>query len=252
MKYRWAIPSYQRAEEPLTVDLLNKMGYSKEEIIVSTQTEEDYKAYQKAQGDKATIIYRAGENDSMNRNTLLQYFPDGECFLLADDDIKAFAMLKNKKLRPIESREELEKYFTLFFRFCKRHNSKIWAWYPVDNAYFMKRTIDEKNILVGTIFGIENDRRYLFDEEYDLKGDYEFSLRYIKNGYNAVRFNGFTCIAKHKSKGGCEEARASGRNAGRYEALLKKYPTLIKPSYRDGEIKYVGEVKHYPDKELIS
>ncbi|MBQ7054547.1 MAG: hypothetical protein IJN97_04935, partial [Oscillospiraceae bacterium] len=119
-----------------------------------------------------------------------------------------------------------------------------------ENAFFMKHTIDDKNILCGTLFGIEKDRRFMFNDSYSLKGDFELSLRYIKSGYNAVRFNGFTCAARHKSSGGCSDARKNGENESRYQELLRKYPELIKASKRTGEIKYVGETKHTQESEL--
>ena len=58
MKFRWGIPSYQRAEDPFTLDLLTRLGYTKDEIIISTQTKEDYELYTNLQGDRATVIYR--------------------------------------------------------------------------------------------------------------------------------------------------------------------------------------------------
>lgn len=253
MKYKWAIPSYNRADDPLTVNLLHDLGYEKTEIIVSTQSKKDYKEYCEKQGHLATVIYREGTNDSMNRNTLLLNFPSGTPFILADDDIKAFCKLSadGKTLQKITNRVQLERYFDMMFKYCVKNNSRMWAWYPVENAFFMKHTIDDKNILVGTILGIINSRKYMFDENFSLKGDFEISLRQINDGLNAIRFNGFTCIAKHKSKGGCEEARKRGENEGRYKELLRRYPNLVVPSKREGEIKYIGKVTHSPEKDML-
>ena len=253
MKFRWGIPSYQRAEDPFTLDLLTRLGYTKDEIIISTQTKEDYELYTKLQGDRATVIYREGTNDSINRNTLLDYFNEGEPILLLDDDIRSFNKLSpdGKKVTPIEDRATLELIFTRMFRFCAMNNSRMWAWYPIDNAFFMKHTVDDKNILVGTIFGIINSKDLRFDEEYDLKGDFEISLREITRGHNTFRFNGFSCTARHYSKGGCAEARANGNNKARFDDILKKYPTLVKPSHRDGEIKYIGKVTHIPEAKAL-
>lgn len=253
MKYKWGIPSYNRADATLTVDLLHRLGYSKSEIIVSTQTQEDYEAYLEKQGGKATIIYKPCENDSMNRNNVIKQFPEGVPILLADDDIKAFCKLSEdgKKLIKIEDGKELEQLFDRMFRYCVKNNAKIWAWYPIANSFFMKHTIDDKNILCGTLFGIINNYRFMFDEEFSLKGDYEISLRYISEGFNAIRFNGYTCEAKHKSKGGCEEARARGDNKQKYMAILKRYPQFIRPSKREGEIRYVGKITHSPEKGVL-
>ena len=252
MKYRWGIPSYKRANSPLTVELLHSLGYTKDEIVVAMQTKEDYDEYRKKQGHLATIIYRQGTNDSINRNTLLQYFKKGEPFLLADDDIHRICRLSadGKTLIPYESRAELEKAFDKMFKYTARNNAEIWAWYPIANPFFMSHSINNRNILVGTIFGIINNKTCFFDEWYSLKGDFEISLRYIRNGKNAIRFNGFTCEAKHKSKGGCTEMRDAGQNKARCDRLLNDYAGLVSPHKKTGEIRFTMRDRKISEAEL--
>lgn len=45
--YKILIPSYQRAGRASTIDFLRGGVYGCEDIIVSTQTEDDYQAYKK-------------------------------------------------------------------------------------------------------------------------------------------------------------------------------------------------------------
>ena len=252
MRYKWGIPSYQRSDKPYTVDLLHKLGYTKEEIVVCTQTKDDYERYKATQGDKAIIIYKEGDNDSKNRNATLDYLQNEKYILLADDDIKAFLRLSadGSKLIPFETREELEKHFDAMFRYSLKNNCKLWAWYPVENAFFMKHTIDDKNILCGTVFGVVMNKAIRFDPSFYLKGDYEISLRLISYGMNTIRFNGYTCKANHRSTGGCEEMRKAGRNEKNYRDLLEVYPDLIAPSTRPGEIKFIGKIKHSKEEEM--
>lgn len=243
---RIGIPSYKRLDKFHSIKTLKELGYSKKDIIVSTQTTEDYEAYLRAFGNDAKIIYRAGSNDGMNRNTLLDFFDEGEDFLLIDDDIKAFCGLEQigdkKMLYTIKTRQALEKIVNKQFDFCQKHNSPLFAWYATENAFFMSNTIDLRNILVGTVFGVHNRADVRFNETYDLKGDFEISLRLIERGFNAVRFNGYVAKADHRSAGGCEDARKAGHNRIRCAALLNKYPTLIVPHpSRDGEIKFIGD-----------
>jgi len=247
VSYRFGIPSYKRKDCLHTLRTLVELGYGKSEIIISTQTEADYMDYKKAFGAQATIIYNSAANDSQNRNTCIDYFDEGEEFLLLDDDIKAFCRLEEigekKLLSRFQTRTQLDKTFEQMFSYCQKHNSPMWAWYPIPNAFFMSNSIDQKNIFVGTILGVKNSRSRRFDETFDLKGDYEISLRLMLMGYNAVRFNGFTVEANHRSKGGCEDARNAGHNAKRCAALLERYPTLIKPGRKKGEIRYIGKTK---------
>ena len=243
---RIGIPSYQRVDKLHSLATLEKMGFTKNDIVISTQTSEDYEAYLRAFGDRAKVIYRKGTNDSMNRNTCLNYFDEGEEFLLIDDDIKEFCGLEQigdkKMLYPIKTKEKLEQIARKQFDFCQKHNSPLFAWYAVENAFFMSNSIDLRNILVGTVFGVHNRADVRFNETYDLKGDFEISLRLIERGFNAVRFNGFVAKADHKSAGGCESARKAGHNKIRCAALLNRYPTLIKPHpTRAGEIKFIGD-----------
>lgn len=245
MTYRFGIPSYRRKDCLYTLDTLKRLGYEKKDIVISTQAEDDYREYKRLFCNDAIIIFRPATNDSENRNTVIDYMEEGERFILADDDIKAFSWMEEfggkKQLFDFTSKQQLEKMFDKMFAFCEMRNSPIWAWYPVPNAFFMKNSIDLRNIFVGTILGVKNNRKIRFDESFDLKGDYEISLRLMKMGYNTVRFNSYTAKANHKSKGGCEDARKAGHNERRCKVLLERYPELIKESHRKGEIRFIGK-----------
>lgn len=241
--YKFGVPSYKRSDRAHTIPTLAALGYSRENIVVSVQTESDYREYATAYGDKATIIFKEASNCAQNRNTLIDHFDDGEKFIMLDDDVKSFCRLEEingkKCFSRIASKQQLNKVFDNMFAYCQSHKSPIWAWYPTPNAFFMNHTIDRRNLFVATILGIVNNKSFRFNEAFDLKEDLEISLRLMKLGYNAVRFNGYTVEANHLSKGGCEDARAAGHNAQRCKELLAMYPGLIKPSHRPDEIRFV-------------
>lgn len=245
---RVGIPSYKRVDRFDTLKALHDLGYGKNEIIVSTQTAEEYESYSKAHGSVATVIYREGTNDSINRNTLLNYFNEGENIVVMDDDIKEFHRLvitKGKNtLAKIGSRQEFEGILLKQFSFCEKYRSPMFAWYTVDNAFFMSKTAHIRSILDGTILGIKNSYNIRFNEINDLKGDYELSCRLIESGYNAVRFNGYSAKAGSKTPGGCEDARKAGHNSIRCRALLERYPELLTAHpTRKGEVKFIGRTK---------
>lgn len=248
---RVGIPSYRRLDKQHTLATLERLGYKRDDIVISTQTEEEYRQYYERYVERAHVIYAPGENDSQNRNTLIEFFDEGEKFILADDDIKAFCELNvvagKNTLREIQSKRELEAVLARQFSFSAKHNSPIFAWYPVDNPFFMKESIDLRGLLVGTILGIENHHSQRFDPRFALKGDFEIGLRNIAEGKNAVRFNAYTAVADHRSSGGCDEARKQGRNAALCTELIRMYPGLIKPGRRDGELAFIanrGTVHH--------
>lgn len=70
--YKILIPSYKRAGKVKTLDLLQGETYSADDIIISTQTQEDYDAYRGHYKGRATIIYREGNSVGDNRNSLLE------------------------------------------------------------------------------------------------------------------------------------------------------------------------------------
>lgn len=240
-KFKFAIPTYNRVEKQVSLEMLKDYGYSKEEIIMSTQTPEDYEKYSEKYGKDCTIIYREGDSVTKNRNTLIDYFDKGDWIIMLDDDVSGFYKLNGKKEEKIETKEELDKMFTDFFEYTEKNNGKIWGVYPVKNAFFMKKSINKKDI-VNTCLGIIKD--YRFDEDFKAKEDIELCCRYIKNGYNIIRFNFVTYNARHKQKGGCHDTWKTNENEKVAKRLVLKYPRLLRlNTKREGEVLYCGERK---------
>lgn len=235
----FAIPSYKRSKEQTTLEYLEKIGYSKDNIYISTQTEKDYKEYKEKYGKRANIIFKEGYSVSDNRNTLLDNFKKGTKIIMLDDDISYIGKLKGKKIEPFK-KEELDDFIDKAFKFCRNNRALIWGGYPVDNYYFMKGTIDKRNILIGTILGIINSS-YRFNREFKIKEDFELCLQMMKDGYNSIRFNFIHAPAKHKSKGGCEEDWE--KDEFYTKKILLKYPNLIKKGCKKNSVVLKGKNK---------
>lgn len=241
--FYFAIPSYKRLDNQLTLQYLKKLGYNKEQIVISTQTEEDYTKYTEKYGNEATIIFKQGNCVGDNRNTLLKHFNSGEHIVMLDDHTKALQYLdKDNKLRDYETKEELDKFINNAFDYCRKNNAVMWGIYPVYNAYFMSKKIDKCNIIIATCMGIIVNERYLFDREYKTKEDFELCCRIINDGKNVARFNFVVANTTHRNlSGGCKEVWDSGVNTISYNNLLKKYPILLAPNTRRvGEVRYIG------------
>lgn len=240
-KIKFAIPTYKRSEKQLTLEMLKDFGYNKEDIIMSTQTEEDYEAYSKKYGKYCTIIYKEGHSVTDNRNTLIDYFNKGDWVIMLDDDIKGFYKLSGKEEKKIETRQEIEKMFNDFFEYTEKNNGRMWGVYPCKNAYFMKQSINKKDI-INSCLGLIIDER--FDDNLKAKEDIELCCRYIKKGYNVIRFNFITYDIRHKQKGGCSDVWKSQENEIVSKKLVAKYPNLLKlNSRRKGEVLYCGKRK---------
>lgn len=239
MKFKFAIPSYNRAEKQRTLELLSGLGFSKNDIVLSTQTEKDFEEYTEKYNGLCVIIYKAGNSAADNRNNLLEYFKEGDWIMMLDDDISGFFVLKGDKLAKVSSKDELEKMITSFFEYTEKVNGKMWGIYPVKNAFFMKKTIDKRCIVNGCL-GIIN---YLkFDNGYRTKEDFEMCCRLLRNGKKVVRFNFVTADIKSKQKGGChEDWKAIKENEEIAYNLTCKYPELVRLNpKRRGEVVFCG------------
>ena len=242
--FYFGIPSYKRSKEQLTLIYLSKLGYSKERIILSTQTQEDYDEYKKLYKEVATIIFYEGNCVGDNRNNILKFLPLNSNIVMLDDDIKSLQKLSmSGKLERIDSKEELDKFIENAFNYAKTKNARIWGVYPVNNSYFMKTTIDKRNILIGCVMGLINC--FKFDTSFRTKEDYELCCREMKKGYNCVRFNYITADAKHKTNsGGCKEDWKYEINKKSADMLIAKYPEMIKRNSKKlDEVRYVGKTK---------
>lgn len=240
-KIKFAIPTYKRVEKQLTLQMLKEFGYEKDDIVISTQTQEDFEQYFNKYNSECSVIFREGHSVTDNRNTLIDYFNKGDWVVMLDDDIQAFYKLSGKKLTKISTKEEFNRMLNDFFEYTERNNGKIWGVYPCKNAFFMKQSIDKKDI-VNTCLGLIIDQR--FDETLKAKEDIELCCRYIKSGYNVIRFNFITFDAKHRNKGGCSDVWKSNENELVSKKLVAKYPKLLRlNTTRKGEVLYCGKRK---------
>ena len=99
MDFVFGIPSYKRAEKQSTLSYINRLGYSRKDIYISTKTEEDYRIYSSRYSDKATILYRQGNCVADNRNTILEGLKDFRHILFLDDDITGIGVLAKEGKR---------------------------------------------------------------------------------------------------------------------------------------------------------
>lgn len=245
MKIKFLIPSYKRVNKQLTLDYLLGLGYLPEDIYISTQTEDDYKAYLPIYKDKCTLCYEKGNNVSDNRNTLLKQIKAGERVVMMDDDIKSIDKLVGKSLEPITTKNELDRFIKSAFEYTEMHNGVIWGVYPINNPFFMSNKIDDTKLLIGTVLGIIYDGE-IFDKEFSVKEDYELCCRMFKKGKKVIRFNQYSANALHKSKGGCEENWKDEKNYIYAEKLVSKYPRIVRlNSKKKGEIQCLMKAKKF-------
>lgn len=238
--FYFGIPSYKRGEQQDTLKYLVSLGYPKEQIILSVQTKEDYEIYKQYE-NICTLIYNEGNCVGDNRNNILNYIADGSQVVMLDDDIKYLQQLKNENLENITTKEQLDKFINNAFDYCKKNNARIWGVYPVQNPFFMKKSIDKQNLIIGCVMGLINCFR--FDRQYRTKEDYELCCREISKGYNCIRFNHITADAKHKTNlGGCKDDWKYEINKHCADMLIRSYPKLVKRNMKKlDEVRFIGQ-----------
>lgn len=239
------IPSYRRSERQDTLSYLRGMGYGKERIVISTQTETDYSLYSAAYGGIATVIYRPGNCVADQRNNLLDYAcaKGFKKALLLDDDIRCLTILRKSGLRKdgggskdIFDRSEFERIIWKCFSVAEKGRAPLFGVYPVENSVFQSFKVDARHYFIGTLIGVL-DMDIRFNNQFVVKEDYELCLRMISRGFNCIRFRYLALKAGHKTKGGCKELWDNGFSQKCTMLLLQMYPDLIKENpRRKGEI----------------
>lgn len=225
----FAIPSYKRAFEQLTLDYLAKLGVPRDMIVMSVQTQGDYDAY-RAAGIEARVgrlIYRDGNCVGENRNNLLDAIPEGTYVVMMDDDIKTLLALDGQKLRPIETFGGFMQVVTHGFMAAARNFTVGFGLYPTDNAYYMSNSITPRSIVDGMFLGLINGK-VRYDSSFKTKEDYELCCRLIREYGAFPRLNMYATRAKSRSRGGCEEFWADEEGRIRTAArLVGMYPDLL-------------------------
>ncbi len=241
MDFVFAIPTYNRPNEQLTVEYLSSCGVDKDLIYCFVQTKEDETKIKKKYGNLCNVVFGKANSHSSNCNNAFSYFDEGAKIVLIDDDVKSLDYLSKdgKKLIKVEDADKLFSIITKCFKYAINKGAYIWGVYPVHNAFFMKHSVDDKNLCISAIWGVVN--KYKMNEAFRVKGDYELCCRMINEGLNVVRFNNLALNAKHYSKGGCEDDWKNDEVTEKCcNMLLEMYPNIVVPhSSRKNEVRFV-------------
>lgn len=242
--YIFAIPSYKRPDNQAAMKWLNGMGFTRADIVIGTQTEEDYAEYQRLHGRNARIVFRPGSCIADNKNALLDFCAGKRVVMLSDAVKRLGKLRKNGKVEPIISRTELTMLLDRNFRIMEEEGATLWGIYPVYNAFFMDNSYTVDNLLMGCCMGFPDTNGMRFRREFRVKEDWDISLRAIAEGRKIVRFNDMAFDRRHKIKGGCQElwrAKGDAVNVKACRMLLAEHPDLCKPhATRNNEIRYTG------------
>lgn len=239
MNYFIAIPTYNRHDiiSKKTIKFLeaNNIEPSKIYLFVANQSEKI--KYINSLEDKYWKNIIVGELGLLQqRKFISNFFPSDSFIVQMDDDINDMIELYNDESGSIRERKFRNLDFVIkhSFEMCISNKCHLWGFYPNDNPYFMKSSISlDLKLIVGSFFGIINDKEIENNIQITEKEDYERSILYFKKYGKTMRYNYIGITTNYfKCRGGLQspelnhnrqiEAKLS------VEYLLNKYPTFCK------------------------
>jgi hypothetical protein len=226
MSFIIAIPSYKRAKtlRDKTLSLLKRQGIPASIIFIfvaSTEEKEEYDSVLSPADYNTLVVGVPGMG--YVRNFITAYFPLGQKIMNIDDDISDFKELVDDKL--VET--DMMSAFKAGFAELEDKKLRLFGFYPVANAFFMKRKIrHDLRYIVGAMWGIINPGLDVLTITLDDKEDYERSILMYLADNGVVRFEYYCPITKYyKEPGGMQNGgRTSERIDRSARNLVERFP----------------------------
>jgi hypothetical protein len=128
---------------------------------------------------------------------------------------------------------ELQKLFEV----SEQCNSKIFGLFTVQNAMsnYSYNPFLFNGVCLGSCMGIINDGSYYFDETFEVKEDYELTLRHFTERGITVRSNIIFMQHEHTQlRGGCRDSNRIAKEKTAVKKLITMYPGMIKQAKHRG------------------
>ena len=158
-----------------------------------------------------------------------------------DDDLKYAGYIKRTelkyKVKKIVNEDIYINEINKLFEIAYQLDSKIIGFFTVGNnlSNYSYNPFLFNGVCLGSCMGIVNDGTYYFDEDYEVKEDYELSLRNVFDKKQIVRSNILFMQHEHtQMKGGCRDDKRINKEKTAIKKLIKKYPGAIKTAKHRG------------------
>jgi len=244
MDWHIAIPSYNRSGviSSKTLATLARYGIDKDKITIFVVGEEYYLYKAMVSEDLYGHLVVGMPGLVAQREFIENWFPLDSNILFMDDDVSDLFFYTDEKTRqPIEN---LEEFITDGFLRASAMDVTLWGIYPVDNcmfAYKSQEISDGLSYIVGAFYGQKNTRDVKLETGDSIEDRERTVLRFLRDG-RVLRFNRFGLKTKYFAPGGLMSDDRQRMHQVASEALVKKYPTLLrlktrKNGYVDCQIK---------------
>jgi len=231
-----AIPSYNRENiiTTKTLKTLSDGGISPKKIYIFVANRQQYLLYTSTvPSNLYNKIIIGKKGITKQRKFISQWFPEGQYIISIDDDVEEIQIL-NKSGDKLVKLEDINNFFISSYKLLKKEGLYIWGIYPVQNSFFMKKSITtDLRFIIGVLFGYINrhDKKIYPSTRIESKEDYEQSILYYKMDGGVLRYNFITTKTKFNAEGGLGKDRQKS-NAESAAYLKKKYPNIITVFHR--------------------
>jgi hypothetical protein len=123
------------------------------------------------------------------------------------------------------------------FEISEQSNSKIFGFFTVGNnlTNYSYNPFLFNGVCLGSCMGIINDGSYYFDETFEVKEDYELTLRHFTERGVTVRSNIIFMQHEHTQlRGGCRDSKRIAKEKTAVKKLITMYPGMIKEAKHRG------------------
>jgi len=231
MNFVVAIPSKGRA------GLITSHAYFPDAVLYVPESEgHQYSIYR----NKIHLVPRDVKGITATRNYILRANYGVNVFFI-DDDLQYFGYVHRDetKYKVVRLDDSAIVYFVINQLFEVAHglNAKIIGLFTVGNnlTNYSWNPFLFNGVCLGSCMGIVNDGTYYFDETYDVKEDYELTLRNLRDGRSTVRSNILFMQHEHtQMSGGCRDDKRIEKEKSAVKRLIKEYPGCIKEAKHRG------------------
>lgn len=230
MNFQIAIPSKGRA------GLITSQEIFKSAVIYVPENElKQYSIYK----NKIVEVPIDVKGITATRNWILKN-NDCNIFFLDDDfEYGGYVERTDEKYKVKRVKEEVIyiNEINKLFEVCEQSNSKIFGLFTVGNnlTNYAYNPFLFNGVCLGSCIGIINDGTYYFDETFEVKEDYELTLRHFTERGITVRSNILFMQHEHTQlRGGCRDSNRIAKEKTAVKKLITMYPNMIKEAKHRG------------------
>jgi hypothetical protein len=230
MEFKIAIPSKGRAGIITTTDIF-KSGV----LFVPESEVRQYSIYK----NEIVGIPNEIKGITATRNYILK---NNNCnIFFLDDDFEYGGYVERTdekyKVKRIKEESIYIKEIQKLFEVAEQSNSKIFGVFTVGNnlTNYAYNPFLFNGVCLGSCMGIINDGTYYFDESFEVKEDYELTLRHFTERGITVRSNILFMQHEHTQlRGGCRDSNRIQKEKLAVKRLITMYPNMIKEAKHRG------------------